>query len=99
MVPRVRTRGGLEAAGGATLAPSSPSRSPTGSCRGGHTMMHRSLGRSGIAVSAMGLGCWAIGGPFSMDGKPDGWGAVDDAESIRAIQRAIDLGVTFFDTA
>jgi aryl-alcohol dehydrogenase-like predicted oxidoreductase len=45
------------------------------------------------------LGCWAIGGPFLLDGKPDGWGAVDDAESIRAIQRAIDLGVTFFDTA
>jgi aryl-alcohol dehydrogenase-like predicted oxidoreductase len=34
-----------------------------------------------------------------MDGKPDGWGAVDDAESIRAIQGAIELGVTFFDTA
>jgi aryl-alcohol dehydrogenase-like predicted oxidoreductase len=47
----------------------------------------------------MGLGCWAIGGPFLMDGKPDGWGPVEDAESIRAIRRAIDLGVTFFDTA
>jgi aryl-alcohol dehydrogenase-like predicted oxidoreductase len=47
----------------------------------------------------MGLGCWAIGGPFVMDGKADGWGQVDDGESIRAIQRAIDLGVTFFDTA
>jgi aryl-alcohol dehydrogenase-like predicted oxidoreductase len=34
-----------------------------------------------------------------MDGKPDGWGAVDDAESIHALQRAIELGVTFFDTA
>jgi aryl-alcohol dehydrogenase-like predicted oxidoreductase len=45
------------------------------------------------------MGCWAIGGPFLMDGKPDGWGAIDDAESIRAIQRAIELGVTFFDTA
>jgi aryl-alcohol dehydrogenase-like predicted oxidoreductase len=47
----------------------------------------------------MGLGCWAIGGAFQLDGKPDGWGEVDDAESVRAIRRAIDLGVTFFDTA
>jgi aryl-alcohol dehydrogenase-like predicted oxidoreductase len=61
--------------------------------------IQRTLGRSGIAVSALGMGCWAIGGPFLMDGKADGWGAVDDAESIRAIQRAIELGVTFFDTA
>jgi len=61
--------------------------------------MRRTLGHSGIEVSAMGLGCWAIGGPFLFDGKPDGWGRVDDAESIRAIQTAIDLGVTFFDTA
>lgn len=62
-------------------------------------MNTRQLGKSGIEVSAMGLGCWAIGGPFTLDGKPDGWGAVDDAESIRAIQQAIELGVNFFDTA
>jgi aryl-alcohol dehydrogenase-like predicted oxidoreductase len=62
-------------------------------------LMKRTLGRSRIEVSALGLGYWAIGGPFLLDGRPDGWGAVDDAESIRAIQRAIDLGVTFFDTA
>jgi aryl-alcohol dehydrogenase-like predicted oxidoreductase len=61
--------------------------------------MTRRLGRSGIEVSALGLGCWAIGGPFRMFGKPDGWGDVDDDESIRAIHRALDLGVTFFDTA
>jgi aryl-alcohol dehydrogenase-like predicted oxidoreductase len=59
----------------------------------------RRLGRSGLEVSALGLGCWAIGGPFSMFGQPDGWGEVDDAESIRAIRRALELGVTFFDTA
>ncbi len=61
--------------------------------------MMRLLGRSGIEVSALGLGCWAIGGEMWMDGKPDGWGSVDDAESIRAIRRALDLGVTFLDTA
>ncbi len=52
-----------------------------------------------MEVSALGLGCWAIGGPFWRDGQPLGWGDVDDAESIRAIHRARELGVTFFDTA
>ena len=63
------------------------------------TPFTRTLGKSGIQVSAMGLGCWAIGGPFWFDGKADGWGEIDDPESIRAIHCAIDLGVTFFDTA
>jgi aryl-alcohol dehydrogenase-like predicted oxidoreductase len=63
-------------------------------------MFHRALGsRSGVEVSALGLGCWAIGGPFTFDGRPAGWGEVDDDESIRAIRRALDLGVTLFDTA
>jgi len=62
-------------------------------------MEQRKLGESGIATSALGLGCWAIGGPFTMEGHQDGWGQVDDAESIRAIRRAVDLGVTLFDTA
>ena len=61
--------------------------------------MKRTLGRSGIEVSALGLGCWAIGGPFWKNGLPVGWGQVDDAESIHSIRRALDLGVTFFDTA
>jgi aryl-alcohol dehydrogenase-like predicted oxidoreductase len=61
--------------------------------------MKRILGKSGIEVSAMGLGCWAIGGPFVMDGKADGWGEIDDHESIRAIHKALDLGVNFLDTA
>jgi aryl-alcohol dehydrogenase-like predicted oxidoreductase len=62
-------------------------------------MEPRRLGGSGISLSAMGLGCWAIGGPLWQGGRPLGWGAVDDGESIRAIRRAVDLGVTFFDTA
>lgn len=59
----------------------------------------RSLGRSNIQISAMGMGCWAIGGPFWAGETPLGWGQVDDEESIRAIHAALDLGVTFFDTA
>jgi len=62
-------------------------------------MEQRVLGNSGIAVSPLGLGCWAIGGAFTMDGQQDGWGQVDDAESIRAIRRAVELGITLFDTA
>jgi len=59
----------------------------------------RVLGRSGFEVSALGMGCWAIGGPF-YEGEDDlGWGIVDDRESIRAIQCGIDLGVNFIDTA
>lgn len=62
-------------------------------------MLTRTLGHGGIVVSPLGMGCWAIGGPFWRDETPVGWGQVDDAESARAIQRALDLGVTFFDTA
>jgi aryl-alcohol dehydrogenase-like predicted oxidoreductase len=61
--------------------------------------LYRQLGRSGIKISAMGMGCWAIGGPFWSGQEPHGWGEVDDAESIRAIHCALELGVTFFDTA
>jgi aryl-alcohol dehydrogenase-like predicted oxidoreductase len=59
----------------------------------------RRLGRSGIQVSAMGLGCWAIGGPFWRGETPVGWGVVKDEESIRAIHRGLELGIDFFDTA
>jgi aryl-alcohol dehydrogenase-like predicted oxidoreductase len=52
----------------------------------------RRLGRSGIDVSAIGVGCWAMGGT--------GWGGgADDAESVRSLHRALDLGVNLFDTA
>ncbi len=47
----------------------------------------------------LGFGCWAIGGPFGRPGAPSGWGEVDDDESIAAIRRGLELGVTFFDTA
>ena len=63
-------------------------------------MFQRDFGtRTGMRTSALGLGCCAIGGPWTFDGRPAGWGEVDDDESIRAIRRALDLGVTLFDTA
>ncbi|WP_449351623.1 aldo/keto reductase [Streptomyces shaanxiensis] len=61
---------------------------------------NRTLGRGGIEVSALGFGCWAIGGEWqNTEGQPLGWGRVDDEESVRAVRRALDLGITFFDTA
>jgi aryl-alcohol dehydrogenase-like predicted oxidoreductase len=67
-------------------------------------MFKRRLGRSNLEVSAMGLGCWAMGGPWDWleaDGStnPVGWGQVDDAESIRAVHYALEAGINFFDTA
>ncbi|MFG2819203.1 aldo/keto reductase [Kitasatospora sp. NPDC048365] len=59
----------------------------------------RTLGNSGIEVSPIGVGCWAIGGPLHAGGEQFGWGAVDDTESTAALHRAFDLGATFFDTA
>ncbi len=52
------------------------------------------LGRSGAAFTRLGLGTWAIGGPWRF-----GWGPVDDSESIAAIRRAIDEGINWVDTA
>ena len=53
-------------------------------------MKTRELGTSGLTVSAIGLGCM---------GMSQSYGAGDDEESIRTIHRALDLGVTFLDTA
>ena len=53
-------------------------------------METRTLGRSGLRVSALGLGCM---------GMSDFYGQPDDAESTRTLHRARELGVTFFDTA
>jgi aryl-alcohol dehydrogenase-like predicted oxidoreductase len=53
-------------------------------------MEYRTLGRTGYSVSSISFGAWAIGGT---------WGPVEDADSLAALNRALDLGVNFFDTA
>lgn len=63
-------------------------------------MKKRILGKTSIKVSPLGLGCWAIGGLLSREeGTEASYGIVNDIESIKAINRAIDLGINFFDTA
>jgi aryl-alcohol dehydrogenase-like predicted oxidoreductase len=52
------------------------------------------LGSSGPEFTRLGLGTWAIGGPWKF-----GWGPVDDDDSAAAIRRAVDVGINWVDTA
>jgi aryl-alcohol dehydrogenase-like predicted oxidoreductase len=58
-------------------------------------METRKLGNSDLKTTPVGFGAWAIGGP----GWEFAWGAQDDADSIAAIHRALELGVNWIDTA
>ncbi len=62
-------------------------------------MEMKTLGKTDIQISAVGLGAWAIGGPWTFDGHPAGWGDTDDAESTRAIHAALAAGINLIDTA
>lgn len=62
-------------------------------------MHYRKLGSTNMTVSDIGFGGWAIGGHADAGGTPVGWGRTSDDESLAAIRRARELGVTFFDTA
>ncbi|OGU36168.1 MAG: aldo/keto reductase [Ignavibacteria bacterium GWB2_35_6b] len=53
-------------------------------------MQYRELGRTGFKISTISFGAWAIGGT---------WGTVNDKESLAALNRAVELGVNFIDTA
>src|SRR6516225_3815986 len=53
-------------------------------------MEYRSFGKTGIQISAIGIGCWEIGG---------GYGSIEETEFIKAVNRALDLGINCFDTA
>ena len=57
-------------------------------------MRTRKLGNTDLELTAIGLGTWAIGGPWQF-----GWGPQDDADSIRTILTAIDAGINWIDTA
>jgi aryl-alcohol dehydrogenase-like predicted oxidoreductase len=62
-------------------------------------LKRRLLGTTGLSVSEVGFGSWAIGGPFEVGGVPLGWSNTSDEDSMIAIRRARDLGVNFFDTS
>ena len=62
-------------------------------------MEFRELGKTGIRVSEIGLGCWGIGGASFRGGRPSGWAGAEINQSIGAVRRAWELGVTFYDTA
>jgi myo-inositol catabolism protein IolS len=62
-------------------------------------MKYRKLGQSDIEVSEISLGCWTLGGLNWVDGIPNGWANVDEAEVKRAIDYALDQGVNHFDNA
>lgn len=59
-------------------------------------MKYRKLGETGIRVSEVGFGAWGIGGRTA---GATSYGDTDDALSLRALRRALDLGITFFDTS
>ncbi|MFH1618868.1 MAG: aldo/keto reductase [bacterium] len=59
-------------------------------------MNYRPLGRTGLKVSVIGFGAWGIGGNA---GGAVAYGPTDDGESARAVERAVQRGVTLFDTA
>jgi aryl-alcohol dehydrogenase-like predicted oxidoreductase len=58
-------------------------------------MQTRQLGKTDLFITPLGFGSWAIGG----GGYQFGWGSQDDRESIAAINRALDLGINWIDTA
>lgn len=58
-------------------------------------MRYRPFGSTGQSVSEVGMGCWAIGG----NEFGNSYGSTDDAASIRAVKKAVELGCTLFDTA
>jgi aryl-alcohol dehydrogenase-like predicted oxidoreductase len=62
-------------------------------------MQYRKFGTTDLTVSEVGFGAWAIGGDAMIGNTAIGWGPVDDATSVEAINASLDAGINFFDTA
>ena len=62
-------------------------------------MNYRKFGNTDLLVSEIGFGAWAIGGGAMIGNTAIGWGDVDDAISAKAIYKALDAGINFFDSA
>ncbi len=62
-------------------------------------MRYRRLGQTDLEVSEISLGCWTLGGLNWVNGSPNGWANVDEAEVKRAIDYALEQGVNHFDNA
>jgi len=59
----------------------------------------RELGKTGVKVSEISLGCWTMGGLNFVNGTPNGWANVDEEEITQAIKAGVDAGVNHFDNA
>src|SRR5829696_6079216 len=101
--PRVTRSGSASCSWSTARSGASPSRAPAGTLRSsGATacssknpgkdgaLEYRNLGQTGMRVSEISLGTWALGGE---------WGAVAEDDAYAALNRAVDLGVNFLDTA
>lgn len=62
-------------------------------------MNYRTFGNTKLEVSEIGFGTWGIGGPAMAGDIPLGWGDVNDDISIKALRKADELGINFYDTA
>lgn len=62
-------------------------------------MQYRKFGATDLTVSEIGFGAWAIGGGAMVGQTAIGWGPADDDTSVKAINAALENGITFFDTA
>ena len=62
-------------------------------------MRYRKFGNTDLLVSEIGFGAWAIGGGAMIGNTAIGWGDANDEQSKMAIQRSLELGINFFDTA
>ena len=62
-------------------------------------MVTRKLGKTGIDVTEVGLGCWALGGSSFRGGQPTGWSGTDIMQSVETVKQAWEMGIRLYDTA